>query len=139
MAPLYLKTTAKLDHIELRRVQQLQTSPKKSSEDNLRDQSSDNSLGVCSRNKCAAVLQKAHLSFLLLLPLSGGDLQRQRLLFLSTTLQLAAFTISTHPLKLLPGTEKVNVICTVAQQHLAVVWNGTGVADKITSGGRMGR
>lgn len=82
--------------------------------------------------------QQPYLSFLLLLPLISEDLLRQWWLVLATTLQLAAFTILTHSLELFPGTEKVNVISTVAQQHFVVLWNGTGVADKITSGGRLG-
>lgn len=88
------------------------------------------------------VLPDPYLSFFL----TSGDLLRQWLLFLATTLQLGwllhcstlSLTIFSHSLELFPGTEKVNVIRAVAEQHFVVLWNGTGVADKITSDGRMG-
>lgn len=84
---------------------------------------------VIAVKKCVST---PYLSFLLLLPFIGDDLLSQWLQVLATTLQLAAFTVLTHPLELFPGAEKVNVISTVAQQHLVVLWNGTGVADTVT-------
>ena len=82
--------------------------------------------------------QQSYLSFLHLRGLINEDLLMKWMLVLDTTPQLAAFTILTHSLELFPGTEKVNMISSVAQQHLIVLRNGTGAADIITSGGRLG-
>lgn len=56
-----------------------------------------------------------YLSFLSLLPFNDEDLLHHWWLLLATALLLAAFTILTHSLELFPGTEKVDVISTVAQ------------------------
>lgn len=56
-----------------------------------------------------------YLSFVPLLPVSGEDLLQHCRLLLAKAFLLAGFTILTHSLELFSGTEKVDVISTVAQ------------------------
>lgn len=75
--------------------------------------------------------RNSYLLFLLFFLLTWRDC----LIFFATTwCSTGGFTVLTHFFELLPRTEKVDVICTMAKQQYVVLWNGT---DKIIGRGRM--